>query len=285
MLVFVTSLRHPKNSNSYDKVERLLEKTLASVCAQTCEDFRVLVVCHRVPDIHFDPRFVEFVIVDFPPPSKLGGPQTGIQAVRLDKGSKLIAGILEARKFKPTYVMIFDADDRVSNRIAEHARANPDENGWYLYEGYTYADQGSMIKKKVDFHLLCGTSHIIRFENLELGEPHIDPKSQQQILDFFGERFTKNIIGCHMTIKEYFHSLDAPLKPLPFPGAVWVLNTGENHSGSGGITFGAPVSPHIESEFSIGAANSSRLEWVKENMAAVMERIRSVLRRRGTASR
>lgn len=281
MLVFVTSLRHPQNSHSYSRVESLLEKTLASVCAQTCDDFRVIVVCHRIPKIRFDARFVEFVVVDFPPPSDLGRPQTGIQAVRLDKGSKLLAGILEARKLNPTYVMIFDADDRVSNRIAEYAHANPSENGWYFYEGYTYSDQGSLIKKKTNFHLRCGTSHIFRFEALEIGKPEIDTKDQQQILKYFGERFTKHIIGCHMTIKQYFHSLDAPLKPLPFPGAVWVLNTGENHSGSGRINFGARVTKSLEDEFSIGAGEGSRYHWIRENVAGLMTRIKSVLQRDG----
>src|SRR5262245_10744786 len=148
MLVFVTSHRHPQNSNSYDKVELLLEKTLASVCAQTRDEFRVIVVCHKIPKIQFDPRFVEFVIVDFPPPSAVSVPQTGIQAVRLDKGSKLLVGLLEARKLNPTYVMIFDADDRVSNRLAAYAHAHPFENGWYFPTGYTYTDLGSLVKRK-----------------------------------------------------------------------------------------------------------------------------------------
>lgn len=278
MLVFVTSLRHPQNSNSYDRVEALLEKTLASVCAQTCDDFRVIVVCHRIPNIKFDDRFVEFVVVDFPPPSSLPGPQTGIQTVRLDKGSKLLAGILAARKLNPKYLMIFDADDRVSNRLAAYVHAHPNENGWYFFEGYTHTDQGLLIKKKNNFHLRCGTSHIVRFDVLLMGEPTIETKDQRQILNYFGERFTKHIVGCHMTIKNYFESLDAPLKPLPFPGAVWVLNTGENHSGSGQVTFGSLVSRNLEDEFSIGARAGSRYEWIKENVTSLISRIKYSLR-------
>lgn len=277
MLTFITSLRHPQNSNSYDRVEKLLEKTLASVCAQTSDDYRVIVVCHRVPKIRYDARFVEFVLVDFPAPSNVAGPVTGIQAVRLDKGTKILAGILEARKYDPTFIMIFDADDRVSNRLAEYASAHPSENGWYFYEGYTFADRGSLIRKRTTFHRLCGTSHIFRLDALEIGEAKIDTKDQQQILNYFGDRFTRNVIGCHMTTKLYFDSIDASLKPLPFPGAIWILDTGENHSGSGRITFGSPVTEQVNDEFSLGASIGTRYRWAKENVSALMPRIKSIL--------
>jgi hypothetical protein len=274
MLVFVTSLRHPLNSSSYDRIEQLLERTLASVCAQTSERFRVIVVCHRIPKIRYDERHVEFVLVDFAPPSAVQGPRTGIQAVRRDKGSKLLVGLLEARKYAPTHAMIFDSDDRVSNRIAEYVERHPDENGWYSYHGYTYAEGGSMIKKKENFHLLCGTSHILRYDALELDETGIDSKDQEQLMKRFGERFIKHVLGCHMTTAAYFQSLDVPLKPLPFPGAVWVLNTGENHSGSGAITFGRPLSPELMREFTIEGRTAGTGEWMRENARAVMRRLK-----------
>lgn len=45
MFIFITAVRHPKTSASYERVESLLNRTLSSVCNQTDGEFRVIVVC------------------------------------------------------------------------------------------------------------------------------------------------------------------------------------------------------------------------------------------------
>lgn len=70
MLVFVTSVVHPDNSYSYEKVWQLLNNTLYSVCSQLDENFRVIVVCNKqLPLFHHAElinRYTEFIVVDFP---------------------------------------------------------------------------------------------------------------------------------------------------------------------------------------------------------------------------
>ena len=70
MLVFVTAVKHPRNSESYDLVWRLLNNTLYSVCSQNDTDFRVIVVCDKkMPLIHnaeLINQYTDFVEVDFP---------------------------------------------------------------------------------------------------------------------------------------------------------------------------------------------------------------------------
>jgi hypothetical protein len=70
VLVFVTAVKHPENSASYEDVWRLLNNTLYSVCSQNDTDFRVVVVCDKkLPLFHNEGlinTYTDFVEVDFP---------------------------------------------------------------------------------------------------------------------------------------------------------------------------------------------------------------------------
>jgi len=70
MLVFVTAVKHPDNSESYDEVWQLLNNTLFSVCSQTNLNFRVIVVCDKKrPLFHHQElinKYTDFIEVDFP---------------------------------------------------------------------------------------------------------------------------------------------------------------------------------------------------------------------------
>ncbi len=70
MLVFITSVVHPDNCYSYEKVWQLLNNTLYSVCSQQDQDFRVIVICNKqLPLFHHAElinRFTDFIVVDFP---------------------------------------------------------------------------------------------------------------------------------------------------------------------------------------------------------------------------
>jgi|GEM_PF-1047055 hypothetical protein len=70
MLVFLTAIKHPSNSQSYDDVWRLLNNTLFSVCSQSDQKFRVIVVCDKkLPLFHHQEiinKYTDFIEVDFP---------------------------------------------------------------------------------------------------------------------------------------------------------------------------------------------------------------------------
>ncbi len=70
MLVFVTAVKHPENSKSYEDVWQLLNNTLYSVCSQTDTDFRVVVVCDKKMPLFHNAKLINtytnFIEVDFP---------------------------------------------------------------------------------------------------------------------------------------------------------------------------------------------------------------------------
>jgi hypothetical protein len=196
-------------------VSRLFERCLKSACNQTSAAFKVIVVCHEKPPIDFDHPAVAYESVDFPVPDANHHP-----SLNQDKYRKRARGFILAGQFGPSHVMQVDADDCVSNRLAEFVERNPQAHGWFFDSGYFYRDVARRIYlKKQGFHHWCGTSHIIRHDLLKLPETEDIDDSDLPSLS-------------PLRMKETLQEMGAPLSPLPFPGAVYV-NTkhGEgNHS-------------------------------------------------------
>ncbi|MCC7174753.1 MAG: hypothetical protein IT159_06115 [Bryobacterales bacterium] len=213
MLAFVVPLKSAAASNSWDRVTRLVRRTLRSVCAQTCPDFRAVVACHDIPDIGFEDERVEYLRVDFPPP----GPDLG-ERIR-DCASKTLTGLHRALALRPAHVMLLDADDCVSNRLAAHAARHPDANGWYINRGYFWREGlESVHVERRRFHQWCGSSHIYRRDLLEL--PPLPAR------DWFYR---------HSQAVRHMRERGTPLSPLPFPGAVYLISHGDNMNDYAGI--------------------------------------------------
>ncbi len=70
MFFFITSLKHPLVTKSPALVYKLLDRTLSTINAQTNKNFRVIIVCHEIPKLSVQYDFIDYVIVDFPPPAK-----------------------------------------------------------------------------------------------------------------------------------------------------------------------------------------------------------------------
>lgn len=252
MLVFITSIRHPWNCNSYARVGKLARLSIESVCNQTDSGFEVVVVCNRIPPGTF-PKNIHFVEVSFPPPSPVKTPTTGLEAIWLDRGSKYVVGIAYARRFAPEHIMFFDGDDLVSNRLSEFVNQTDGPSGWVMYRGYMLRYGDDHVVPIEDFFRLCGTSVIHPADALELPEG-IEPESDLgQIVNLVDDYMLKSVFGGHrLAAFHYTKVRQTPLLPLPFPGAIWVLGTGENHSGRQGPAAGeVPVSLELAHEFSI----------------------------------
>ncbi|GMR06227.1 MAG: glycosyltransferase family A protein [Gammaproteobacteria bacterium] len=253
MFLFITSLRHPTNCHSYERVGHLLENTLRSVCNQSSDCFKVLVVCNQIPDINVN-QCVEFLEVDFPAPSSLNQPQTGMAAIRIDRGSKYMAGLIYARRYQPAFVMFFDADDYISNRIVEHVDSQPDRCGWYIDRGYRYQFGDTQLSHLSDFHHHCGTGIIYPYSTLDIPAKLTEKPTILSIQAHTEEKYLKNILGSHRAAVGFHQSRGYIFKPLPFTGAIWVLGNGENHSGSCGNPGDIPITEEISAEFAFEPA-------------------------------
>jgi hypothetical protein len=255
MLVFLTSIRHPQNSNNFAKVEKLFEISLRSVCAQTDSNFSVVVVCNAKPRIEYDDPRVIYHIVDFPAPSADRVAGIKLNLMLRDKGFKLVAGMLRARTLDPSYFMIFDADDLVSRRTAAFVNARPGTPGWYVDGAYVINYATKRVQRKHGLVRFCGTSlvpsarELYRLARIDSACPV--NCSQDEIMAMVPPGFIEGVIGNHKYMVGYFARHGLRMKPLPFRAAAWVLQTGENHGAFKGPEYGLPLSPWFVEEFGL----------------------------------
>lgn len=282
MLTFITSVRHPHNSNSYERVVELLDRTLDSVCRQTDGDFHVLVVCNEVPELP-ERENVSFVKVDFPPPTRSEGAVTGLDAIRIDRGTKYFVGLLRAAELEPSHVMFFDADDYLSCRLAEHVNASPDANGWVIDKGYMYREGSYFIQELSAFHRWNGSCNILAFRLLNVPTDVSPTVTQEEIEDMLDPFFLRGILGAHPFTLNYYDVLGSPLERLPFRGAIYVTGTGENHSGYTSSSGQRRLDADIEAEFGIEAPQLDVRRYLGERVehfATTSRFVPKVLKRR-----
>jgi hypothetical protein len=255
MLVFITSIRHPDSSSDHRRVERLFETALRSVCAQEDGDFRVVVVCNARPRIDYDDARVDYHVVDFPVPAA-GRQATGRDAKAMDKGTKLLSGLLFARRFRPDHVALVDADDLVSRRIAGWVNEHPHAAGWYADAGYTLNHATRRVQRRHSMVRYCGTALIVdaaALVGLSQAETRgFDETSRQdELVAKVPPSFLRHVLCDHPYTLQYLRNHDLALRPLPFRAIAWVQETGENYSRPRGTASGVPLSPAFCSEFGV----------------------------------
>jgi hypothetical protein len=222
MIVFVIPLRSQQSSNSWDRVLKLFERCIKSICNQTSPDFRVIVVCHKNPHIEFNHPHITYIEVDLPPPAPAlktaaleRWKDPDLTFKRLDKLRKVLTGFIYAQQLKPSYIMIVDADDCVSKHLAEFVSEHHQSNGWFVNKGYVYLEGSQLIYyKKYAFNRSCGTCRIVRYDLYDL-----PAKVEDAELTFL------IYIASHKSIEI---KKGVRLKQLPFEGAIYVIGNGEN---------------------------------------------------------
>jgi hypothetical protein len=259
MLAFITTLRHPQNSNEYGQVERLLEDTLRSVAQQTSEEFIVIVVGNRRPSFEL-PAKTEFVQVDFPPPAPPTGAQTERAPFVWDKGTKLGIGLVAAARHEPTHVMIFDADDFVHRRLAATVAAEPDHGGWVIHDGWMYSRARNAYIAQPDFNRTCGTSFVVPIAAYEIPPSLRTDASQDEVAAAYGERLS-SIMGAHRNAESWYRDHGRRLTPLPYRGAVYHVDTGENHSGKSLAGVARPYDARLARDFGIRPSRGRAATW------------------------
>jgi glycosyltransferase involved in cell wall biosynthesis len=274
-LALVTPVRHPHNSQNYDEVEKALRASVTAWLRQTDPDVVVIVVANRKPDLPDDPR-ITMLTVDFPPPSAARTSRTGNAAVLRDKGSKNAVGLAVAHQLGAQYIMFADADDFISRRLTAFVRAHSGQPGWTVTDGWRLSVQRRAIRRhRADFHLQCGTSHIIRSDLLPSTTLSADA-TQDELYAEYGP-LLERWFGSHM----YLHE-DLPLEPLPFPGALYQVGTVNSQSGNALGGQGWPVTRLIADEFGVLATSLTPRGLARAMLPtrrAIAERLRRVRRR------
>ena len=213
MLTFIVPVKSERVSGDWLEFCNLVERTFKSICNQTNQNFKLVAVCHEIPQVNFIHKNLHYVQVDFEPPiRKQNESNDSINKRReIDKGKKLKIGVKYAKdKLDADYVMTVDSDDYVSKRIAEYVNnANVDVPGWYIKNGYLHFDGKSFLFATFKFSYLCGSSIIVKPELLQYFF-EVDP------VLYFDHR-----------LKVLDNRIK--LKPLPFYGGIYSMANGENH--------------------------------------------------------
>ena len=253
MIAFVTTIRHPQNSNDYRRVGQLLSNTLRSVLGQLDADLQVIVVHNELPDVSIIDKRIHYVQVDFPAPSQQSGAIIDFPAFTRDKGTKCAIGVSAARDIGADHVMFFDADDLISNQVATLANNQPTHPGWYFNSGYIHSVGTRSIQLVADgFHEKNGSTSVIKTELIGLPESVRRDSTQQEILDSAGSHLIDHLMGKHGYWQDHVRPAGHVMEPLPFPGAIWMIGTGENVSGN--LISGRdrqPITPEMTVEFAL----------------------------------
>lgn len=221
MIFFAIPLRSKYSSRNWDSVVNCFNNTLSSIYNQTSGNFKILVAGHDDPEISvFTDHRYEFFQVDYPSP-------LNFNEQMLDKYYKKRYLMKKIRDYGSGFVMFVDADDYVSNRLTSFIDNNEDSHGYYFSQGFEYNFSNKKIQIAPRFYRLCGTSYIIRYFDDDLPNKFVfngySYKADERPNDYIFDH-------SHIKWIEILKKLHRPLKALPFPGALYTINTGDNHS-------------------------------------------------------
>jgi len=224
-LTFVIPVRHQATVRDWPQVRDRLAITLRSVAAQEGGAWNGIVVADRQADLPPLPAGFDVVQVDRPPPRlpDRREREAFFEAVRDDKGNRLLAGLLGAPV--GSHVMAVDYDDLVSRRLAALIATQPRANGWVVESGYVFSGGSEVFLRHAGFQTASGTSHILRTDLLALPS---DPALANQGL-------VQRWLGSHLHLREDMRRRGTPLARLPFPGAIYRVGHADQAMGHPGL--------------------------------------------------
>lgn len=136
-LTFIIPIRHQDNAPNWDKTIANLKQTISSIAAQKAGLWRCIVVANYGAELPNMPQGFDVCRVDFPPNEMHSQGEADkeefYEAIRLDKGRRILAGILHAKEIK--YLMLVDDDDLIHCELATYVSEHMGENGWYIKNG------------------------------------------------------------------------------------------------------------------------------------------------------
>jgi hypothetical protein len=227
ILTFIIPVKHPANAEDWNQVKLHLGETIRSIDGQDRTGWKAVIVANHGAELPDLPGGFEVKRVDFPPNQLYRqslAEAEAIEALRIDKGRRVLAGMLHAGDMG--HVMVVDDDDLISRRLTSFVAANRLANGWYVREGLIWHDGSRLLYRFKDFSRLCGTSHIVRADLYKL-PPDFDSAD---------ETCVRRMLGSHIYLKDDLEACGTPLVPLPFVGAVYRTGHAESWGRFRGIS-------------------------------------------------
>ena len=253
-LTFLIPVRHPDNSPDWSRLKANLAQTVGSIAAQTSGDWRGIIIANAGADLPPLPQGFSVEWVDFPPNSrhdKIGGAtEDFLDAFRIDKGRRVLKGMLRARDSR--FFMIVDDDDFVSARIAQFVADHSGANGWTVDLGYVWDDGGRILYQHHRLNHVCGSSLIIRSDLYGLPES----------FEAATPEFIRTMLGSHRRIGAILAERGTPLASLPFPGSIYRVAHGGSHSRTPSILKQYVFSRELISKPHLLVRNLARLRFV-----------------------
>lgn len=245
-LTFIVPVRHQDSAEHWDVLLKNLRETIKSIKAQTYYNWKCIIVANSGAVLPELPDKFEVCYVNYPPnklyKKGIADESSFQEAVRLDKGKRILSGIKHAGF--TNYFMFVDDDDFIHRDLAKFVSVNMGGNGWYIQKGLLWQDGTNYLLNFNRFYMFCGTSHIVRSDLLGLAGNEED----------VGIEYVKRMLGSHVHLKNELYKKQTPLMPLPFRGAIYRVGHSDTHSMSKGIA---------DSFFSIGQISSNPLEALK----------------------
>jgi hypothetical protein len=228
MLAFIVAFRAKCRSKNWEADCLMLQQTLRSICNQTDDQFRVFVIYTDLPAIEYDQEKVLFEPFPFPLYSKAElikneemfnpvfdrGNTRNLELV-YDKSKRILYGCGIAKNHGCDFIMSVDADDLISNRVAEYVNKQRGERyGWFVDKGYIM-DKGSkfLIKVKKDMANMNGSTNIVRADLVPLA--NFDSLLSAEFSFFDAHAYLRYRI---------LHEYQDTLKPLPFYAVIYLLH-------------------------------------------------------------
>lgn len=220
LITFVIPVKHFSHIKSMSSFKKSFLQTVGSLNNQSNYDWQCKVVVNDGMELPVLNENFEVVYVDYPPNPfydlEVNDRELCYEAIREDKGKKVLAGILKAKNSK--YLMVVDDDDFIEKSIVEFITKNDNGFGWYVQRGYIWYEGTPFFFKRNDFHHLCGTSLIVNRDLLEI------EKNKHNL------EFIKTYLGSHTSLQKRMNELGSPLAPIPFYAAVYRMGHAEAHS-------------------------------------------------------
>jgi hypothetical protein len=217
-VVFAIPLKCPQDEEERLRLDLLLELTLESVARQTRHDYIAVVCGHVRPEraLTRHPKTI-WLEAKYTPP-------TASHEYRADKHRKRLLIARRIQHLAPLYYMPLDGDDLIHRKCVEYVLTKSNNAGFYVNEGYALDFRSGLMAPipgvwNSPFHQICGSSAIIYLEPQDF--PQSDDENDASL-------FTKT--QSHARILANAAKSNKTLSPLPFRGAVYIVNNGINIS-------------------------------------------------------